>query len=109
MKKISGLAALCIVLFTAGCSFNKKVDITDTGLEVESCNQYFSLMECILENEDDESYTPEKRDALREEIKELQAEWAELDEEELDNTCSAELAKFSVLEDSLAEIWCSIN
>ena len=109
MKKFSCLAALCVVLFTAGCSFNKKVDITDTGLEVESCNQYFSLMECILENESDDTYSPEKRDELREEIKELQASWAELDEETLDNTCSAELAKFSALKDSLAEIWCSID
>lgn len=109
MKKFSCLAIIGIAVCVAGCSFNKKTDITDTGLDVESCNQYFSLMECILENEDNESYSDEKRDELRANIKELQAEWAELDEETLTKTCNAELAKFTALEKSLSEIGCSVN
>jgi hypothetical protein len=32
-------------------------------------------MDCILQNDSDEDYTPERRDALRQQIKDMQDSW----------------------------------
>ena len=108
MKKFGLLAVLPLVLLVAGCGSNK-IDITDTDIDVAQCDQYFELMECILENDTDASYTEEMRDELRANIKSMQEEWSTLDDEELADTCSTELAKYVKIEDRLEEIWCSIK
>ena len=107
MKKFWLLSVICLVIFAAGCS--KKIDITENDLNVESCDKYFKLMDCILENDNDEKYTDEMRDELREDVKAIQEEWKNLDRESLDETCTTELSRFEAISDSLNEIGCSID
>ena len=108
MKKSVFLLALPLVILVAWC-WNDKIDITDTNINVETCDKYFELMDCILENDADENYTEEMRDELRQEVKDMQAEWESLDQEELSEKCNDELSKFEEIEDRLEEIWCSIK
>ena len=108
MKKSVFLLALPLVILVAWC-WDNKIDITDTNINVETCDKYFELMDCILENDADENYTEEMRDELRANIKSMQEEWSTLDDEELADTCSTELAKYEKIEDRLEEIWCSIK
>ena len=107
MKKIWFLVGLSLIFCVYGC--NDKVDITDTDFSVESCDKYFELMECILENDNDQTYTKEMRDELRIKVKGIQEEWNELDEEELDKRCSEELSRFYQIEKQLDEIGCCIK
>ena len=107
MKKFVFLCVMSLVIIIAGCS--KKMDITDNNLNVESCDKYFELMDCVLINENDERYTTEMRDELREYVKSIQEEWESLDEETLDKKCSDELLKFETMSDRLNEIGCSMD
>lgn len=108
MKKSVFLLALPLVILVAWC-WSNKIDITDTEFNVESCDKYFELMDCILENDNDETYSEEMRDELRQEVKDMQEEWNGMDEESLDEQCSSQLASFEEIEDRLEEIWCSIK
>ena len=113
MKKFWFLIVVCLVFLVVGCSkkinVTEKIDITDNNLNVESCDKYFKLMDCILENDSDERYTDEMRDQLRENVKSIQQEWEDFDKESLDEMCNAELSRFEAISDSLDEIGCSIN
>ena len=108
MKKTTLLFALPLVVLVAWC-WSNKIDITDTEFHVESCDKYFELMDCILENDDDETYSDEMRDELRQEVKDMQESWNSLNESELDEQCSSQLDNFKQIEDRLNEIWCSTN
>ena len=108
MKKSVFLLALPLVILVAWC-WDDKIDITDTNFDVETCDKYFELMNCILENDGDETYTEEMREELKQEVKDMQAEWELLDEEELSEKCSTELARFEEIRDRIEEIWCSIQ
>lgn len=111
MKKITYLAFLFVVVFLIGCGSKheeeEKIDITDTEFNVETCDKYFELMNCILENDSYEVYTEEMRNELRKLIKDMQTEWEWLDQEELHEKCNAELEKYGEIKDRLEEIWCS--
>lgn len=110
MRKITFIAWLLFVFLIAWCSrrSTKKIDITDTSFNVESCDKYFWLLDCILDNEDDKDYTKDDRNELREYIKLMQSEWSGLDNEDLDKNCTDELAKFEEMKDDLVKIWCSL-
>jgi len=107
MKKLWLVAIVCLTVLVVGCS--KKIDITDNNLNVESCDRYFKLMDCILENDADEKYTDEMRNELRQNVKSIQEEWENLDKESLDEMCIWEIEKFESIRDSLNEIGCSID
>lgn len=107
MKKICFLVCLSLIFFVSGC--DDKIIITDTDFDVKSCDRYFELMDCILENDDDKTYTKEMRDELRMKVKSIQEEWNELNEEELDERCTSELSRFYQIEEQLDEIWCPIE
>lgn len=109
MKKYVFLSILTLIIVVAGCSKQEKIDITDNDFNVESCDKYFEMMECILQNDDDENYTDSERDHLRQTVKDMQAEWEWLDYDELDEKCNSELAVFEKIEDRLEAIWCSIK
>ena len=109
MKKLWVLSLLSLVILLAGCSWGKKIDITDNNIDVESCNKYFEVMDCILENDKDTTYTEDMRNALREDVKVMQSEWEKLDEETLDETCRNELSKFEAIKSTLTEIGCYVD
>ena len=103
MKKYLFLVALSTLITIAGCD-DKKIDITDTNLDIESCDKYFEVMECVLENDNDEDYSEEKRDELRQTIKDKQTEWESLDPEILGEICDEELEKLEMIKERLYNI-----
>ena len=113
MRKSVFLLALALVISLAWCwKGNNKIDITDNNIGVDVCDRYFELMDCILENDNDETYTEEMRDELRLRIKDMQAEWEWLSKDELSDKCTTELGKFEDNEEVkglLDNIWCSLK
>lgn len=109
MKKSVFLLALALVVLVVWCWKKDKIDITDNNIDVEICDKYFELMNCVLENDGDETYTEEMRKELKQEIKDVQAEWELLEQDELHEKCSAGFNKFYEIEDRLNEIWCPIK
>ena len=110
MKRIWLLWILLLVIFVAGCGKEKEVR-TKAEINVESCNTYFELINCIIDNDPDNSYSLEDREVVREAINERRNDWASLDDNTLDQMCSAELNNLlsTVWNDSLIEIGCSID
>lgn len=109
MKKYAFLLALPLIILVAGCNNDEKIDITDTNIDLESCDKYFEMMECVLQNDNDEDYTESERNQLRQTVKDKQAEWEWLDQEILDEKCNLELEKFNAIEDRLENIWCALK
>lgn len=103
------LSLLCILLITWCSQWNKQSNITNTDIDIESCNRYFQLIDCIIDNDNDKDYTDNMKEELRQEIKSIQSERNLLSEEEVDYKCKAELEKYIPYEDNLMEIWCSID
>ena len=107
MKKLSFLLVLPLVLLVIGC-WKDKVDITDTDFEyeVDVCDEYFELAECIIDNTKNEDWTEILKNDLRLEIKMQQDERKNLSEEQLTRNCSGMLD--NILENSteLVELWC---
>lgn len=108
MKKCAIFTILPLVLLIAGCGSNK-IDITDTEFDVESCNKYFELVECIFENDTNEAYSEETRDKLRQDVKDMQDSWKNYPDEELDNMCNSELETLKWIESELNGIGCYIK
>ena len=96
MRKILVITCIFSIFLITGCSLksNKKIDITDTSFNVDSCDKYFNLLDCILDNDDNVEYTKEDRKELREYIKTMQEEWSGLDENVLDKNCLEGIANF---------------
>lgn len=110
MKKTACLLALTLVIFIAWCWIStNKINITDTEFHVESCDKYFELMDCILDNENNEERDQESRDVIRSDIKTLQNMWNNLDEKTLDDKCSSELENFNRYWEVLENVWCPVN
>ena len=112
MKKLSFLFVLSLVLFVIWCGKNK-VDVTDTDFEydVEICDKYFELVECIIDKDDNPGYTNEMRNELRDEVKYMQEEWKQLNEEELAKKCTAGLETFEKdeMKKNLKSFGCSVE
>ena len=110
MKKSALWIILPLVVLVAWCLWGwDKTNITENKFEAESCNQYFEMMSCILDNANDESYSESLREDLRQDIISMQEERKNLDQETLSDTCSAELSRFDGIQDSLAEIGCAVR
>ncbi len=111
MEKITYPALLFLVIFLAGCSWwnkkEEKIDITDTNFSVETCDSYFGLMNCIIENDNSETYTEEMRNELKKRIKDIQSDWEWLNHDVLYEKCKIELSKYNEIEDRLEKIWCN--
>lgn len=109
MKKFMLLWTLVTMVILAGCNSNNDVNLTSGDFEVESCNQYFKLVSCILDNDPNEAYTTEVRADLKNTLQNTKNEWLEKNVEELEWLCSSNLAVFEWMSEELAEIWCSLN
>lgn len=115
MKKFWLLWVLLLVVFVAGCSWwSKKENVEENNvakaeITVESCNNYFELVNCIIDNDTDESYTDEDRELIRQWVEDMRDGWATLDDETLDQMCNAEISKFDWMKDYLSEIGCSLD
>ena len=108
MKKKYYLLILPLTLLLVGCESNK-IDVTDTWFEydVKICDKYFKLVECIIDKDDNKNYTKQMRIDLKNEVKQMQEEWKQLNEKELTRKCTEELAKFESMEDNLNSFGCS--
>ena len=70
--------------------------MTDTDFEynVEVCDKYFELVECIIDNDDNPNYTKKMREELRNNVKEMQENRRKLSEQELTRKCIEGLSQF---------------
>ena len=107
MKKSLFLLALPLVFLLTWCWTEEKIDITDNDIDLEPSDKYFELVECIIENDNNEKWSQEMKDELRAEIKNRQEEWKLLDEDELAAKCVESFSKFEALEDQLLDFGCS--
>lgn len=89
------------------------IDITDTGFEYDViiCDEYFELVECIINKDTDENYTKQMRIDLKNEVKQMQEEWKSFGREELTKKCTEELAKFEndEMKNKLKSFGCSLK
>ena len=110
MKKLSFLLIFSLVLLVFGC-WKKKIDITETEFEydVDVCDRYFQLAECIIDNDKNKNWTKEMKDELRIAIKNRQEEWKVLSEDELANKCIEMTDALLKNPGYLSDIWCSFN
>ena len=94
MKKISFLVVLLGTLLLVGC-WKKKVDIKDTDFEydVPVCDEYFELVDCLIEKDTNETFTDEIREELKVKVKNLQEDLKLLGEEELTKNCRESLER----------------
>ena len=76
-----------------------KIDVskTDFNFDVKVCNEYFKLVECIIDRDTDERFTKQMRIDLKNEIKNIQEKWKELNEEDLNKKCLVELNNYKDL------------
>jgi len=112
MKKISFLSVLLLVLLLLGC-WSDEIDVTDTGFEydVEACDKYFELVECIIDNDDNPYFNDNMRIELKKELKNVQEEWKQLSESELTKKCTESLNgyKNDDMKESLDHYGCSLE
>ena len=121
MKKLSLLWVLLLVLVVAGCSWWSKNEnaeennVTKNELNVEVCDNYFNLVNCIIDNDTDAAYSQEERVVIKEAVNEMRESWANLDDDSAAETCSTELNnlmkkfEWEEMTNYLANIGCPIN
>lgn len=76
-----------------------KIDVskTDFKYDVKVCDEYFKLVECIIDRDTDERFNKQMRIDLKNEIKNIQEKWEDLNEEDLNKRCSDELENYKSL------------
>ena len=111
MRKIAMFTLLSMAVLIAGCSWfgNKKTNITNVKYDVESCNTYFRVIDCVLENDHNAYYSEEDREDVRKEVKELQEAYKQLDNDILTEVCDKRLAEFIQFKDEFTKIGCSLD
>lgn len=89
------------------------VDITNTNFVYHEnlCDEYFNLLECIIDKDTDETYTKQMRIDLKNEVKMMQERWMQLSEDDLARKCKEELDQFDndVMKEKLASFRCSLK
>ena len=85
-----------LILFIRNKGTDANVDIMDSGFDydIDVCDDYFMLLECIIENSTDAAYTKQMRIDLKNEIKVVQDKWRVFDEDELAKKCNEEFESF---------------
>ncbi len=107
------LALLAICIFISWQNADEEdieIDITDTGFEydVAICDKYYKLVGCIIDNDHNQSWDQQMRQELKSQIKVVQEEWKQFNEEELVKKCTDELEKlkFKMTEKNLDSFGC---
>ena len=107
------IVVLILVLLWRSDDELKSIDVAvvDFEYDISICDEYFDMVECIINNDNDMKYTKQMRIELKNEVKEMQEKWRELSREELFNKCSEELARFDndVMSEKLRLMNCSRN
>lgn len=110
MKKLCFLLILPLVLLIFWCG-KDKIDIRDTGFEydVDICDKFFKLAGCIIDKNDSEKYTEQMKIDLKNEIKQMQEKWKQLNEKELVQKCTESMEAFETEEmrENLNSFGCS--
>lgn len=75
---------------------NADIDITDTWFEydITVCNEYFELVECIIDKDPNKNWNQKMRLDLKNQIKSTQEGWRNLTKDELIRRCTDELEIF---------------
>lgn len=75
--------------------------------DVEICDKFFEVSNCIIDNTKNSSWTQEKKDDLRNAILLRQEQWKTLSRDQLEEECSSILSVLKNASD-LDELWCQI-
>ncbi len=106
------IVTIVIVVFSRKDELDK-IDVKETWFEYDLsvCDQYFKLVECIIEKDPDENFTRQMRIDLKNEVKQMQEKWKNLSEEDLSDKCTEELKVFDgeIMQDRLKSFWCSFG
>lgn len=98
------LAILAVYVFVSWQNKDDdiEIDVTDTGFEydVAACDKYFELVDCIIDNDQNQNRNQQMRQDLKIQIKAKQEEWKQFNEKELIKNCEDELKN---LENQLEE------
>ena len=94
---ISLIVVIIILIFVlCGKSKVANIDVSDTDFEfkLDVCENYFELVECIIDKDPNEKFTKQMRIDLKNEVRQMQEWWKTITEEELAMKCVEELSKF---------------
>lgn len=114
MKKFTFFLFLLPVFIICGCG-NKEnvqeeeieeVDVMSADIDVESCDDYFELVKCVIDRTTNQNWTKEMKNELRLEMKAKQEERKKMSKEDLDKTCSDMLNHLYISATDLDELWC---
>ena len=75
--------------------------------DVDICDKFFEVSNCIIDNTKNSSWTQEKKDELRNAILLRQEQWKTLSRDQLEEECSSILSVLKNASD-LDELWCQI-
>lgn len=108
MKNLYLMLVLSLVFLLAWC-WKSEINIQelDFDYDVEVCDKFFEVSECIINNTKNSSWTQEKKDNLRNGIIQKQEQWKALTKEQLEEECSSILSTLKEASD-LDELWCQI-
>lgn len=114
MKKFTNFLLLLslVVIFGCGSKENveeeemQEVDIVDTDIDVKVCDEYFDLVQCVIDKTTNQNWTKEMKNELRLEMKAKQEERKKMSKEDLDKTCSDMLNHLYTSATDLDELWC---
>ena len=109
---ISVIVLIIVLLFFRRKDNLGNIDVTQTDFvyKVDVCDRYFRLVECIIDKDSDVRFTRQMRIDLKNEVKLMQEKWKDFTEDELNNKCFEELAKFDNddMKNKLKSFWCSL-
>lgn len=109
MKKTLLVSLLPIVLLAWCGSEEKDIQLSDTKFDIDICNQYFELADCILENDPDEKVSEEDRIQIKEEFIQYQETLKEMEPEELTELCESNYNTLTSDSEALEKIGCNID
>lgn len=99
-----------ILLFVTRKDEVEKIDVTETDFEYEAdiCDEYFELVDCIINKDTDERFTKQMRIDLKNEVKLMQEKWKSFNQDELTKKCEEELNKYDneIMQNKLKAFWC---
>ena len=83
-----------LIVFKKDKVGNIDVSDTDFAYKVNICDEYFELVECIIDKDTDERFTKQMRIELKNEVRQMQEKWKDYSEEELTKKCTEELENY---------------
>lgn len=114
MKKFTIFLFLLYLVIISGCGSKEnvdegeiqEVDIVNTDINVKVCDEYFELVQCVIDKTTNQNWTKKMKNELKLELKAKQEERKKMDKDELAKTCSGMLDVLYTSATDLNDLWC---